>query len=992
VTCPTCGKLNSADTDVCSQCGTHLKEEASIEDTSPGDAFSTQVDRPSPASSPPSDADDFRDFFSDLADEPEEEPVGGEAATPDDDAPDWFPDSLSDEAPSDDATTTAAPAEALPDWLTEDTASSAVEATPDWLAEDTALPATAAPVGESESPKEAEPEGDALDWLSDDLAAADEAAPGAAAEPAEDLPEWLSGIEPVEPSETSEPSKPEAVFEDWLEEEESAEPETTAPDAESEADPAVSAEPEMPDWLSEVGAVTPAASAEAAKPEVVSDDWLDGILGAEPEQAEPEAAPFAELEATPPSDAESVAPDEVAETSPVTPAESAEAAKSEVVSDDWLDGILGAEPEQAEPEAAPTADAVSLDDDMPDWLVAAKTKVQTGDLPPAPPKASEPEIEAVAPAEAEAEPAPADDMPEWLGEAAVVDDDAPDWLQAAGIGPQAADVPTTTTPTEAEAGAPAGAEPAPAGEVPDWLGEAAAADDDMPDWLKGAEAQPLAGEPPPVPVDAEAEGEAQPVFDAGALGEDAPDWLRDAQPQGLSTREGVVPPATEDGSPFEGSLFDWLDEEQAPIEEALGATGVDDEASPLAEPVDLESGELPDWLHALRPEEAGDAAGVSAPAMVPLPEDLRDQMEMLRAAHIPGVLDPDSETHEETVGPLKGVMGVVSAAPIFASEQRLAATSTSVAVEVDSSRLSLLQAILSPDEEVRAGAAPQVAAAVGRVLITLLLLAAIALPITMEITPFDSPDTIEMPAADAARSLIGMGPSPNVLLAFEYDPSHAGELNVEAKALISTLMMRDATLYAVSTQPTGPAIAQDLLEGLAREHGYVYGEGYVNLGYVSGNAAGVRGLVTGVTSGTVSPLAFDYQGTPTEFGNARLDDLDIDEIVLFAGTPEAVRIWVEQAGTPSGIPMVAAVGASTEPMTLPYYHQGRQLEGVVSGLAGATRFTLATQDDTQTLSSSLNARWNAQVAGALAAGMAIVVGIIVQIALAIFARRQQGKP
>jgi hypothetical protein len=321
----------------------------------------------------------------------------------------------------------------------------------------------------------------------------------------------------------------------------------------------------------------------------------------------------------------------------------------------------------------------------------------------------------------------------------------------------------------------------------------------------------------------------------------------------------------------------------------------------------------------------------------------------------------------------------VAPAPVFVELQHPAEAAAEAAIKVDSAQITLLQDLLSLETEgpPAAGALRGALEKVGRGLVTLLLLAAVGLPVVAGITPFDAPDTIEIPAADAARSLSALDASSTVLLAFEYDPSHAGEIDAEAEALVSTLMARGVTLYAVSTQPTGPAIAQDLLERLAEEQGYVYGEDYLNLGYVSARATGVRGLVTGGAAETISPLAYDYKGASTGFADARLADLDLDMIVLLAGTPESVRMWVEQAGKPTGIPMVAAVGAGTESMALPYYYQSRQLEGVVSGLAGATSLTRATQS--MELPPTLHTRMNAQVAGALAAGLALVVGVVVQV-------------
>jgi hypothetical protein len=656
-----------------------------------------------------------------------------------------------------------------------------------------------------------------------------------------------------------------------------------------------------------------------------------------------------------------------------------------VVSDDWLDAALRGDVDEEAAEAEPALPAPG--EELPDWLSGAQPQARIADS----------------------------ETPDWLrepieptepGEAPAIDEDMPDWLQAVTTTAQTGGLPSAPAEADAEPDADAEAQPEsvpePSADAPDWLADAMQADelpsfdDDVPDWLAAVSSKVDTGVLSPLPsleemgedADAGVESEAYPeaatpAFDfeelaQGLTGEDVPDWLRAMQPAGVDVPQ-EAPSAPEPGgtvAPFEGSLEDLLQEEEAPIEAAISAQDVDtsvDAEGPLEETVDLEGVDLPGWLRDLRATEDGMITAEVAPAGT-FPDEIPEEMESLRASTIPGALDPKVDLREESVGPLKGVVGVVAPSPVFSTLPPSAASTD--AMGVDSAQISLMEGLLTEEDAgiPRADVARSLAAPLGRLLVALLLLVAIGLPIVGGMLPFDAPTNIDLAAADAARSLAGLGAESSVLLAFEYDPSQAGELSAEAEVLIETLMEREVTLYAVSTQPTGPVLAQVVLEDLAAEHGYAYGDGYLNLGYVPGRATGVRGLVTGVTRGTVSPLAFDFQGTPTDLGNARLADLEIDVIVLLAGTPESVRIWVEQAANPSGIPMVAAVSAGAEPMTLPYYRQGRQLEGVLSGLSGATRLTLATGD--ATLPPALNARWNAQVAGALATGLVIVAGIV----------------
>jgi hypothetical protein len=180
-----------------------------------------------------------------------------------------------------------------------------------------------------------------------------------------------------------------------------------------------------------------------------------------------------------------------------------------------------------------------------------------------------------------------------------------------------------------------------------------------------------------------------------------------------------------------------------------------------------------------------------------------------------------------------------------------------------------------------------------------------------------------------------------VLVAFDYDPTSSGEMDLLARAVVGSLMDQGARIIVVSTQPAGPATAQSVLDDLAAERpAYAghYGERYANLGYIPGQVAGVRLL------GRSLPLALvrDFYATP-------LDDLpvldsvvsaaDLDLILELAATQETLRWWIEQAGAPYGIPVAAGTSGAVEPFARAYYQADPpQLAGLVSGAPGAASY------------------------------------------------------
>jgi hypothetical protein len=210
--------------------------------------------------------------------------------------------------------------------------------------------------------------------------------------------------------------------------------------------------------------------------------------------------------------------------------------------------------------------------------------------------------------------------------------------------------------------------------------------------------------------------------------------------------------------------------------------------------------------------------------------------------------------------------------------------------------------------------------------------------------------------------------SGTVLVAFEYGPDTAGELHPLAEAVLSHLAeYEDVVVYGISTQPVGPAQAQEAFTAAGGD------QDWVNLGYISGRASGVSGLTIGTGPGMVSPMSFDYLGEPTSITSTRLLDGDVDLIVVVASEIEDVRMWIEQAGTPTGIPILAAVSIRVEPLARPY-QASNQLAGVISGIGDAVTYSQLVGNAP---SDPLQSIWNAQAVGGMVITAIIVIGGLV---------------
>src|SRR5690606_11432987 len=146
-------------------------------------------------------------------------------------------------------------------------------------------------------------------------------------------------------------------------------------------------------------------------------------------------------------------------------------------------------------------------------------------------------------------------------------------------------------------------------------------------------------------------------------------------------------------------------------------------------------------------------------------------------------------------------------------------------------------------------------------------------------------------------------------------------------------------IVLLTTNPVGALIGNRLVADVTQGGGEV-----VNLGYLAGYLGGLRSLVArDENPQAAAPLrfGFDYRGEAS--------GLDVDTlresfrlIVVLPGQLDALRAWVEQVDSVTGreglpgqpVPMVAVVGAGSEPVAAAYYESG-QLEGYVTGYKDA---------------------------------------------------------
>jgi hypothetical protein len=581
-----------------------------------------------------------------------------------------------------------------------------------------------------------------------------------------------------------------------------------------------------------------------------------------------------------------------------------------------------------------------VEEEIPDWLQRLRP---------------EPEEPPSVPVEAEVPPSPEEEAEEL-----------PDWLRE--LRPEPEEPPT-----------PAEVPPLPEKEV----------EEEIPDWLQRLRPEPEG--PPPVPVEAE----VPPLPEEEA--EELPDWLRELrlEPEGPPTLvEAEVPPLPEEEAEEPPA---WLKElgpapeveapvfeeaEEVPTEgeapELLRELGPPElaaeeavEAPPTVPDVEVPSDEVPDWLKELGPPVTAERPAVEEEAPLPPPAPMKEEVsppvaaeealevEGLAQAEIPAWLQ-ELRTREveeggaealgvleavETTGLLAGIQGVLPVEPIVSGPHK-APPAPTTAVTVGPEQANLFREIiaqeLAPVPEVVAPRRARIWEGVLRRLIYLLIALAVIIPL------FGGGDWFgeaELPAGAAMEfyNTIQNLPSESVvLLAFDYDPSTAAEMDRLAEPVLWHLMDRNVRLMTVSLLPTGPAVAGNLLDRVAGEHsGYQYGKNYVNLGYIPGQAAAPNELASDLRA--LVPQDYRQGKSLGEFP-ATQDVNGIQDVSLmieFAAQQRTLRWWIEQVGSQYQVEIMAAVSAALEPTATPYHNSG-QLVGLISGLPNAAQYEIKT--------------------------------------------------
>jgi hypothetical protein len=229
-----------------------------------------------------------------------------------------------------------------------------------------------------------------------------------------------------------------------------------------------------------------------------------------------------------------------------------------------------------------------------------------------------------------------------------------------------------------------------------------------------------------------------------------------------------------------------------------------------------------------------------------------------------------------------------------------------------------------------------------RLTVFLYVALAVTLPLFMTLTQ----KMEETPEVTLLRDgLAAVPPGSKVLVAFDYDPGSAPELQPMAESFFRYCFDHNLKMIVMGLWPQGPQQASLALDHVLSEPKYAsrqftYGVDYVNLGFQSGNEF----VIQRMGSDFKSMFPFDYRGTPYDslplVHNVR--NFSNVEYVFnlsagYPGTKEWVMIGVDRYGFKLGAGNTAVQTTGMYP-----YIRSGQLLGILGGMSGAAEFEVAT--------------------------------------------------
>jgi len=452
--------------------------------------------------------------------------------------------------------------------------------------------------------------------------------------------------------------------------------------------------------------------------------------------------------------------------------------------------------------------------------------------------------------------------------------------------------------------------------------EPAGGDQSIPDWLKGVQ--------PDIPTSLETPSSSTLAFSEGAYEERVQAF-----------------PAEE--------LPDWMAQMRPPESEPANPEANEDQ--PAEEEITLPRADLPSWVQAMRPVE-------TATPKVPAAEEKDDRIENL--------------------GPLAGLRGVLPGDALPANVQRPSVYSVKLQVsEKQRTSVSLLETMLANEDESQPVVPPvQVSKQIWlRITIAIILILGVVIPTWTGSRIVDLPGYTPPETQQFQTSLAALPADAPVLVAIDYEPALAGEMETASTGVVSELINRSTNLVLVSTNPSGQILGDQLIQKVlfaqkrftGVQPSYSSESKILNLGFlVGGPAALLNFAIYPQIAAPFTANGIEAWTQPILSNVHALSDFAL--VIVITDNAETARNWVEQV-QPSLMktPLFIVASAQVAPVITTYIETG-QVQGVIAGATGGAIYERVTQNLL-----TGRGRWDSYQAGIIIAILVLLVGGIVSL-------------
>jgi hypothetical protein len=390
------------------------------------------------------------------------------------------------------------------------------------------------------------------------------------------------------------------------------------------------------------------------------------------------------------------------------------------------------------------------------------------------------------------------------------------------------------------------------------------------------------------------------------------------------------------------------DDESHPILETNKS--IDEDATLL-----LKTTDIPEWLSEISPSDDHNIEDLSPlpfapkpPAFIDIPKTIEEEKKdelpsWLQALKPDDIIDIDDEFVDEiiskgqpeTYGPLSGLRNLLPAEPDavqFGSPQIPIINLVISDSQLENAKTLHYLATTEDQSVVMEKRKRTVQNPLIRILIAIVLYVSVFIPTLIDSKSLSFPDPRFPPSeiADAAQEIHDLPENSVVLIAFDYQPGFAGEIEAAASSLIDYMGLKGATIITITTQPTGQGLATRMFGQIDVP--------FINLGYVSGEMAALNNF-THYPQDTIRPIIT----TQNLLYLSNIESINnFDLVMVLTDNADLGRAWVEQVQPELALndtPLIMAMSAQAEPLLSPYYrNEPKQIAGFSSGLIGGAYF------------------------------------------------------